>query len=271
MDQLTAARIDEHDAGFHPADGGAVDHVAGFVGQRAVQRDDVGAAVKFVQRHVFYLRPYGIFRVGVDVVRENLHAESLEDADQFAGDLSGADDTRRLAVHVESQQAVQREVAVARAPIGAVDLTVERQHQHHGVFRHGMRRIGGNAHDGNAVFRRGFQVHVVESRAAQGDQLHVHRRQRAYRGGIGRIVHEDTDRIGPLRQRSVVAVQVAAMVIEFESVTLVGAVERLPVIGLRAEEGYFHNARFYLFLTYIERYTPGRYYAIVTSGSRYTS
>lgn len=58
------------------------------------------------------------------------------------------------------------------------------------------------------------------------------------------------------------------MVIEFESVTLVGAVERLPVIGLRAEEGYFIRT-ILSFLTYRTVYA-GRY-AIVTSGSRYTS
>lgn len=52
-------------------------------------------------------------------------------------------------------------------------------------------------------------------------------------GGIGRIVHEDRP---PLRQREVLLPSGRGT--EFESATLVGAVERLPVIG-RAEEGYF--------------------------------
>ena len=85
----------------------------------------------------------------------------------IAGDLAGTDDARRLAVHVEPHQAVQREIPVARAPVGTVDFAVERQHQRHGMFRDGMGRIGRNAHDGDAVFGRGLQVYVVEAGATK--------------------------------------------------------------------------------------------------------
>ena len=78
-----------------------------------------------------------------------------------------------------------------------MDLAVERQHQHHGVFRHGMRRISGNTHDGMPYSAAAFGSTLLNPAQRRAIRLHVHRRQRAYRGGIGRIVHEDTDRIGP--------------------------------------------------------------------------
>ena len=212
-----------------------------------MQRNDVRTAVKLVERHVFDLHLRGVFRIGEDVVSQHLHAEPLEYPDQLTGDLAGADDARRLAVHVEPHQAVQREIPVARAPVGTVDFAVERQHQRHGMFRDGMGRIGRNAHDGDAVFGRGLQVYVVEAGATQCDQFHAHRGQLAYRAGVGRVVDEDADRVGPLRQQGVVAVQVAAVVIELEPAGRIGAVERLAVVGLGSEECYFHKCTFFLF------------------------
>ena len=114
-------------------------------------------------------------------------------------------------------------------------LTVERQHQRHGVFRHGVRRIGRNPHHGNPVTGRGVQVDVVEARTAQRDQLHAHPGQLADGPGVGRVVDEDADRIGTLRKGHVIGVQVAAVVADVEPVGVADAVERLPVVGLRAE------------------------------------
>ena len=235
MDQLTAARVDEDHARFHARNGRVADHVARPVGQRTVERNDVRTGVKLVERHVGDARLRGVLRIGKQIVGHDLHAEPLENADQLAGDPARADDPRGLAVHVETHQPVEREVAVARAPVGAVYLAVERQHQRHGVFRHGVRRIGRNPHHGNPVTGRGVQVDVVEARTAQRDQLHAHPGQLADGPGVGRVVDEDADRIGTLRKGHVIGVQVAAVVADVEPVGVADAVERLPVVGLRAE------------------------------------
>ena len=235
VDQLAAARVDEDHARFHVRNGHVADHVARLVGQRAVERNDVRTTVQFVERHIGDARFRGVLRVGEKIVGHDLHAESLENADQLAGDLARADDARGLAVHVEAHQPVKREVAVARAPVGAVYLAVERQHQRHGVFRHGVRRIGRNPHHGNPVTGGGVQIDVVEARAAQRDQLHTHPGQLADGLGVSRVVDEDADRIGTLRKGYIIGVQVAAVVADVEPVGVADAVERLPVVGLRAE------------------------------------
>ena len=97
-------------------------------------------------------------------------AEAVHDAGHDRADLAGADDAHRAAVKVEAQQAFEREVALAHAVGGAVDLAIERQHQADGVLAHGIGRIGRHADHGDAQLGGGGQVDVVEARAAQGDQ-----------------------------------------------------------------------------------------------------
>ncbi len=81
----------------------------------------------------------GALRIDGDVVRENPAAEAAEDARDDRPDLAGADDAHGAAVHVEPEQAVEREVALAHARVRAVDLPVEAQHHRDRVFGHGMR------------------------------------------------------------------------------------------------------------------------------------
>jgi hypothetical protein len=69
---------------------------------------------------------------------------------KMSADLAGADHADRLAMQVETHQAIQVEIAVARAHAGAGDLAVHRQQQADREFRHRMRRIIGDAHHGDA-------------------------------------------------------------------------------------------------------------------------
>ena len=205
-----------------------------------MQRNDVRPRVQLVKRHIGDPGRRGIRVVGTEIVSDDLHAEAPENADQLTGDPARADDAGRLAVEIEAQQTVEREIPVPRAPIGAMDFAVERQHERHGVLRHGMRRVGGDPHHGNPVLRRREQVHVVETRAAQGDQPHAQLREACDGRGVGRIVHEDADDVGPFGQRYVPGVEMAAVIGHVESVRIADAVERLTVVRLCPEKSDFH-------------------------------
>src|SRR3546814_17419992 len=71
--------------------------------------------------------------------------------------LPRAHDPDRPAAHVESQQAFQRQIALADPRIRAMDLAVERQHQRHAVFGDGMGRTGGHPGHRQAKFVRRLQ------------------------------------------------------------------------------------------------------------------
>ncbi len=236
VDELSAAGVDDHHAVLHLADGVVVDEVLRLLRQGAVQGDDVRAVVELVECGIDHLVLAGKVVVGIEVVGQYVHAEAAEDADELLGYLARADDARRLAVHVEAQQAVQGEVAVARAPRGAVDFAVEREHQRHGVLRHGVGRVGGHANHRDAALGGGLQVDVVVARAAQGQQLDAVCGHQADDFGVGRVVHEDADHVHALRQDDVVLVQVTFVETEFETELSVFLVERSLVVGLRAEE-----------------------------------
>src|SRR3546814_2647905 len=82
--------------------------------------------------------------------RSKAAAEAGENPGDRHADLPRAHDPDRPAAHVESQQAFQREIALADPRISAMDLAVERQHQRHAVFGDGMGRIGGHPGDRQA-------------------------------------------------------------------------------------------------------------------------
>ena len=205
-----------------------------------MERDDVRAAVEIVEGGVQHVVVEGVFRIGIGVVGDDVHAETLQNADQHPGDPARADDSRRAAVQVEPEQPVQREVAVPRAPVGTVYLTVQRQHQGHGVLRYGMGRVSGYTDHGQAVFCGCLQVYVVEPGASQGQQPDTLVGQRPDRSGIGRVVHEDAGRLVAAGQDGAVRVEVAFVVVDVEFVFLVDGVERFAVVGLGSEKGDFH-------------------------------
>ena len=114
-------------------------------------------------------------------------------------------------MHIESHQAVQREVPVSRTPVGTVYLPVERQHQGKRIFGYGIRRIGRYADNRQLPFGR-FQVHIIETGTAEGQQFDAVVHHRIDHGGIGGVVDKDTDRIRILRQDQIIRIQVSFVV-----------------------------------------------------------
>ena len=82
------------------------------------------------------------------IIGEHLHAESAQDLGNDAPDLAGAHDAGGLAVQVEADQAIEREVELAHTVEGAVDLAVESQQQRDGMLGHRVRRIDRDTRDG---------------------------------------------------------------------------------------------------------------------------
>ena len=147
VDQLPAARVDEHHALLHLPHGLGVDQVMRLGHQGAVEGDDVGARVDVGQRGVVGAE---LFQFGVagPVVSQDTAVEPHHDLRHDRADLAGADHADCVAVEVETQQAVQREVAFADARVGLVDLSIQGEHQADRVFSDSVRRIGGHANDG---------------------------------------------------------------------------------------------------------------------------
>ena len=145
-------------------------------------------------------RPHAL--VGERVVGQHDRSRSRRGcAAAVAPMMPGADHPDRAAAQVEAEQAVEREVAVAHALVGAVDLAVESQDQGDGVLGDGVRRVGRDAHDAQAERRRRGEIDVVEAGRAQRDQPGAAVGQHGQRGGVERVVHERADRREPGGER----------------------------------------------------------------------
>lgn len=198
VDEAAARRVHEHRALLHLAQRGLVHDVPRAVRQRTVQADDVGAAQQVLQRRV--LAVAGELVVGEGVEGEQLAPEPPHDAREGDADPARADDAHGPAVQRAAEEAVEGEVGLAHAVVGAVRVAVQRLHQGHGELGHGLGAVRGHVGDGEAEARRRLEVHVVVAGAAQEDGAHAQRVEGRQHVLAQRVVDEDADGGGAGRE-----------------------------------------------------------------------
>ena len=139
IDEAAAPGVDQHRAVLHPRERPFVDQMVRRRQQRAVQADDVGVVQQFVERDIARAERDQLVVVRRHRVREYMHPEAHHDLREHAADDAGADHADGLAVQVEAEQAVQREVALAGARDGARQAAVEGEDQRDRVLGNRVR------------------------------------------------------------------------------------------------------------------------------------
>lgn len=102
--------------------------------ERRVQRDDFALARERVCISVFdavLLRPLDRWKW---IEGQHAHSKPAQDLRGDAADCSRAENAGGLAVKVEADEAVEREVQVMHAVVGARDFAIEREQQRDGVL-----------------------------------------------------------------------------------------------------------------------------------------
>ena len=105
VDDAAAGRVDQIGVGLHQRELTAADQAAGLLGERAVDRDEVGLGQQLVEPDQPHARLLGRPGVEVRIKRQRrLHAEPAEQAHGGPADPSQADRAKRpvaqLAAHV---------------------------------------------------------------------------------------------------------------------------------------------------------------------------
>ena len=149
--------------------GGVIRYWA-VIALHAVYRSQKNAKTR--EREAFGLK------VQASELAQQLATESRHNSSQRGANLSCANDSNRLAEHVKADETIQIEVAVTHAIVGAVNISIERQHQRDGVLGDGVRRIGGDAEHGQAKLGCGGKIDVVIAGAPQGNKSSAAGRQR---------------------------------------------------------------------------------------------
>ena len=206
-----------------------------------VEGDDIRFGEQLVQLHVLQARA----GIGELVIGQDLHAETSADIPKDAADLTGADEADGLAMEVKAGQSGQAEIEFPGADVCLVGPAVDGQKQCHGVLRHRVGRVGGDPeHVDLSKGRPG--VHVVEARAAQGDDLHAQLMEPVHNGLIDGVVDKDADPVESGGQGDGILVEFGLVIFDLQVGPAGEVVKAGHVIGLGVKKSDFHRQRSFL-------------------------
>ena len=239
VDQPTAAGIDQHAAAFEARQRRRADDVMGVLEQRTVQRHHIAAGQQCIHAQVGAAERFE-GRRRTRVVPDQRAAEAGHDAGEDEADLAGADHAHGLAVQIKTHQAVELEIAIARAHAGARDLAIDRQQQAHRELGHRVRRVIGDAYDRDAEPLGGAGIDMVDPGRAGRHQARALRRQQCQHPGVEVVIDEHADRVATLRQERGGGIQSVFQEQQFMAGILVGQRQHRLVIPARTEYGCLH-------------------------------
>ena len=181
--QLAAGAVDDAHAVLHLLEGVGVDDVAGRIGERRMQRNEVGAGEQVVQLHLLDAEVLGPLRGEIRIEGDDLHLEAERPVGDDRADVAATDDAEGLGGELHAHEAVLLPFAGLGRGVGGRDVAGEREHHGDGVLGGGDRVAERRVHDDHAAGGGFLHVDVVDADAGAADHLEV--------GGLGQHVLGD--------------------------------------------------------------------------------
>ena len=169
VDEAAARAVDDAHTLLGLLQRAGTDDVARLVGQRRVQRDEVGAPQQGVELDLLHAQLHRPLRRQERVVGDHLHLEADGAVGDDGADIAAADHAQRLGVELHAQELRLFPLAALRGAVGLRDLPGQRHHQRDGVLCGGDRIAEGRVHDDDALGGRGLDVDVVDADAGAAD------------------------------------------------------------------------------------------------------
>jgi hypothetical protein len=163
--------------------------------ERSVERNDITISEELVLGHIF--DAWGGFKgcILVDVEAKDVATKATSDVDQALTNLTCTDDTEGLAVHVESNEAVEREVVVAGSVDGLVDLSVEGHNQSNGVLGDGVGGVSRDTSNAEAKLGGSLEVKVIVASATHSNKLDTQLRELLNDLSADDVINETADNL----------------------------------------------------------------------------
>ena len=162
-----------------------VDDVPGLVGQRRMQRDEIGALEQIVEFDLLDADILGALRRQERIERDHLHAQAERAVGDDRADIAAADHAQRLAGDLDPHEAVLLPLAGLGGGIGLRNFARQRQHQGDGVFGGGDRIAERRVHHDDALGRGGGNLDIVDADAGAADHFQPRRLLDDFRGRLG--------------------------------------------------------------------------------------
>ena len=150
-----------------------VEDVAGLLGQRRVQRDEVGPPQQDVEINLAHAEVFGALLGQERVIGEDFHPEAQRALGDDRADVAATDHAKRLGGDLDPHELGLLPLAGLRRPVGQRDLPGQRQHQCDRVLGGGDRVAEGRVHHDDALGGGGLDVDVVDANAGAADHLQL--------------------------------------------------------------------------------------------------
>ena len=160
--------------------------VAGGVGQRRVEGDEVGARQQLVQRDLLDAELHRAFGGQERIVGDDLHPEAQRAVGDDRADIARADQAQRLGGELHPHEAVLLPLAGLGGLVRLGQVAGEREHQRDGVLGGGDRVAERRVHHHHAGGGRGGDVDIVDADAGAAHDLELLRRGEHVLGHLGR-------------------------------------------------------------------------------------
>ena len=202
VDQAAAGAIDDADARLALQQIFAAEDVAGAVGERRVQADEIGPGQQFIQRHLGHAHVLGAFRGEERIEGDHLHLQAQGAIGNDAADVAGADEAQRFCRHFDAHEAVLFPLAGLGGGIGLGQLAGQRKHKRDGVFGGGDAVAERRVHHDDAECGSGRDIDIVHPYAGAAHHLQIGGGGEHLLGDLGRgtdgeaiIIADDLDQL----------------------------------------------------------------------------
>jgi hypothetical protein len=171
VDQAAAGAVDDPHALLGLGEVFLRQDVAGLVGERGVEGDEVRPRQQVVQFHLLHAHFHRALGREERIEGDDLHAQADGAGRDDRADVAGADQAEGLARHFHAHEAVLRPQARLGLGIGLGDLAREGEHHGDGVFGGGDRVAERGVHHHHALGRGVGDIDVVDADAGAADHL----------------------------------------------------------------------------------------------------
>ena len=173
VDDAAAGRIDEEASFFYFLYIFPVDEVMGVLVVGDVERHDIRLCEHLVERRIPIVEYFRKEDIMIDIGGDDVHAESLGDADDVEPDMAGADDAERFVFEIEAHEAVDGKIFFQPPGVGFVDIAGEGENKGKSMLSHGIFSVMRNIGNRYIFFSADSDIDVVEAGGTGGDEADV--------------------------------------------------------------------------------------------------
>ena len=174
IDESAAGTVDDPNALFAEGEPALIEHMVRFIRQRHVQREKIAERQKLIDLlDEFDLKAARFARREVGIVREHAHAEGNGAARDLGSNATHSKDAEGLVVELDAFVFLSIPFAGFHARIGLRYGARNGDEKREGMLRSGNRVPARRVHDDNPAFRRGVDIHVVDTYPGAADDFEL--------------------------------------------------------------------------------------------------